>query len=127
MPLEFTIRIKQGTRSSFRRALLIKDACCFHLMWQSFVPGRHHVLREEHLLFIAFLKILFLKGYIPNSKLLRVWSAGLRKVYVEELSCHFIVFVCLAMFMCYLENKLKCIYPRTNGFAQLSCKGAANS
>lgn len=69
-------------------------------MWQSFVPGRHQAPREEHLLFIAFLKILFLKGYIPNSKLLIVYSAGLRKVYVEELSRHFIVFVCLAMFMC---------------------------
>ena len=42
----------------------------------------------------------FPQGYIPNSKLLIIKSARPRKVYTEEFSCYFTVFVCLAMFMC---------------------------
>lgn len=57
VPLELTVRIKNLRWNSFRITLLMKNVDCLHLMWHLFVPCRHHILREEHLLFISFLKI----------------------------------------------------------------------
>ena len=48
--------------------------------------------------YISNFKLFFF--FFSNFKLLIVKTARLRKVYTEELSCHFTVFVCLAMLMC---------------------------